>query len=129
MLELPFDLSLFVREPGYAVAVAYIAPVVGILIFGGLLRVPSLEYIARVFAGACALCWPFGFSLATLLILSNVGGLHILLSWLTIVLGSFSFVLFNHRRLAMIIAEYTGPDGKKSSRALHGKKRNQGKRV
>lgn len=123
MLELPFDLSLFARQPGYAVGVAYVIPVVALLFFGGLLRIPPLKYIAQVCAGAFALCWPFGFSLATIMILVDIGGLHILLSWLILLLGSFSFVLFNHRRLAMITEEYTSPERKKTPRGPRGKRR------
>lgn len=119
------DLSLFAQQPGYAVGVAYIAPIVALMFFGGLLRIPSLKHIAQLCAGAFALCWPFGFSLATIMILSGVSGLHILLSWLTLLLGSFSFVLFNQRWLAMIIHEYTQPERKKTPRSLRGRRGNK----
>lgn len=125
MLELPFDLSLFAHESGYAVAVAYLVPVVAVMAFGGLLHIPFLKYIAQVCAGAFALCWPFGFSLATVMVTRDVGGVHILLSWLTLLLGCFCFVLFNHRRLASVVQQYNSPKPPSSQRSPRGRKRHK----
>lgn len=106
MLELPFDLSLFAKESGFAILVAIGVPLAGLLVFGATIRIPLLKRISGICAGTLALVIMPGFAMSILMVVSRVDGLHVLLSWLTLLLGCFSFVLFNHRRLAAVFHEY-----------------------
>lgn len=109
-MEFPFDLTLIVRQPIYVVIFAAGGPVAALLVLGALMRIPPLKWIAALWAGTVAISWPIGFAMAVIMLFSGVNGVHILLCWLILLMGYFTFVLFNHRRLAVIVQEYNSDD-------------------
>lgn len=65
--------------------------------------------------------------MAIIMLFSGVNGVHILLCWLILLMGYFTFVVFNHRRLAGIVQEYNSNDVDRlalpAEKRLNGKQR------
>lgn len=124
-MELPFDLTLIVRQPVYVFLFAAFGPVVALLVLGTLMRIPPLKWMAAVCAGTVAISWPTGTAMAIVMLLTGVDGVHILLCWLVLLVGYFTFVVFNHRRLAGIVQEYNcdDVDGSPENNRLTGRQR------
>ncbi|MCL2894251.1 hypothetical protein [Brenneria tiliae] len=120
------DITLKIRQPVYVVIFATIGPISALLVLGTLMRIPPLKWIAAVGAGTVAISWPLGFAMAIIMLCSGIDGVHILLCWLILLMGYFTFVVCNHRRLAGIVQEYNSDDG--GGPILPAEKRGGGKR-
>lgn len=123
MLALPFDLMFVAKEPGYAVLIAAFGPVVALFFFGSFLSISSLRWLSAVCAATAAITWFPGFGMSVIMLFSGIGGVKIFLCWMVMLLGVLSFVLFNHRYLAVIFREYNVADKPRKATAQKGKKR------
>lgn len=119
MLVLPFDLRFMVEEPGYALLVTILSPIVTIILMGPFLRFPAFKWLSGVLAGTAAIQFFPGVALSVILFFSGVGGVKILFSWLVMLLGVFSFVLVNHHQLCVVFNEYNHKVTKSSLEKRH----------
>lgn len=110
MLALPFDFMFMAKEPGYAVLIAAFGPIPALLFFGTFLRISFLQWLSAVCAATIAITWFPGFGMSVIMLFSGIGGVKIFLCWLVMLTGILSFVVFNHRHLAVIYHEYNVDD-------------------
>lgn len=123
MLVLPFDLMFMAKEPGYAVLIAAFGPVPALFFFGTFLRISYLKWLSAVCAATVAITWFPGFGMSAILLFCGTGGVKIFLCWLVMLSGVLSFVLFNHRHLAVIYREYNVADKPRASAVSASKRR------
>ncbi|WP_437888153.1 hypothetical protein [Phytobacter sp. V91] len=110
MLALPFDLMFMEKEPVYAVLIAAFGPVPALLFFGSFLQISWLKWLSAVCAAAIAIAWFPGAGMTIIMMFSGISGVKIFLCWLVMLTGILSFVVFNHRHLAVIYHEYNVDD-------------------
>lgn len=127
MIELPIYLMPLYRQPIYVVVFTAVVPVIFLLVCGTLMRIPPFKWIAAVCAGAVGISWPIGFALAIIMLLCGVDGVHLLLCWLILLMGCFTFVVCHHRRLAGIVQEYNSDDDNNNKPVISSGRRRGGR--
>ncbi|SFD31773.1 hypothetical protein [Pragia fontium] len=127
MLALPFELFGFSQyienEPAMMAFVASFGVLLAAFMIGLFMRLPLVKPIFATISGGLALGLFPGFGLSMILVFSGISGIHILLSWLIVILTSISFVAFNYRRLANWMTDFTATTPEKAPKSKQSPKR------